>query len=296
MKNVFLTVDLEEWYDLDYLKKYTLDIDSWQAIPKIFDFLDILDSEGIKATFFILASVLDKNADIVRDISSRGHEIACHGLNHELLYNKSNDLFYKEILEAKIKIEGIIGREIYGYRASCFSMDRDKLDLVKKAGYSYDSSKISFKQHPLYRDLDMKGFKKIEDLVYRKGDFFEFEIPTLAIGKYNIPISGGGYLRLMPLWMIFMLVKKYEQKNENFLLYLHPFELTSEVIPIPKNVSFTDRFRLKIGRNNNVKNLKSLLLLIKNRGGQFMTLRDYKNDQKFFLDSSSFSLHNNSEL
>lgn len=275
MNNVFLTVDLEEWYDLDYLKKYNLDIDSWHAIPMIFDFLDTLDSKGVKATFFVLASVLDKNADIVRVISSRGHEIACHGLNHELLYNKSDDLFYKEILEAKSKIEGIIGREIYGYRASCFSMDREKLDLVKKAGYRYDSSKISFKQHPLYRDLDLTDFEKIDDLVYKKDDFYEFEIPTLTIGKLNLPISGGGYLRLMPLWLILMLVKKYEQKNENFLLYLHPFELVSELLPLPNSLPIKDRFRASFGRRNNAKKLKSLLSKFKDNGAQFLTLNGY---------------------
>jgi hypothetical protein len=42
---------------------------------------------------------------------------------------------------------------------------------------------IKFEQHPLYRNLDLKGFEKKDDLVYRRGNFFEYEIPTFKIGN-----------------------------------------------------------------------------------------------------------------
>ncbi|MGI6373318.1 MAG: DUF3473 domain-containing protein [Caldicoprobacterales bacterium] len=90
--------------------------------------------------------------------------------------------------------------------------------------------------------------KKIDDLVYRKGNFFEYEIPTLKIWNYSLPISGGGYLRLFPFWMLKILIKIYAKQHHNFLLYLHPFELTKIDLPFSKEVSWKDRFRASVGR------------------------------------------------
>src|SRR5699024_4971761 len=111
-------------------------------------------------------------------------------------------------------------------------------------------------QHPLYRNLDMSGFNKVDDLVYRKGNFFEYEIPTLKLGKYSLPISGGGYLRLFPYWILRFLIKMYSRQKRNFLLYLHPFELTDIKIPFSNEVSWKERFRASIGRKGNLKKLR----------------------------------------
>ena len=38
----------------------------------------------------------------------------------------------------KLMIEEII-KNVYGYRVSCFSMDRNKLELLPQMGFTYDS-------------------------------------------------------------------------------------------------------------------------------------------------------------
>lgn len=45
--------------------------------------LDILDEYGAQATFFIGGSWADDNVDCVREIYSRGHEVASHGYFHK---------------------------------------------------------------------------------------------------------------------------------------------------------------------------------------------------------------------
>lgn len=271
MKYVYLTVDMEEWYNLDYLKKYNID-KSVEVIPEIIDFLDLLDEFHIKATFIVLADVIDKNTDIIREIVRRGHSIGCHGFDHELLYKKDAKQFEYEAAIAKEKIEKAAKCSVNGYRSACFSMERDKLDIISSLGFSYDSSYIKFEQHPLYRNLDLKGFQKIDDLVYRKGNFFEYEIPTLKIGKYNLPISGGGYLRLFPFWMLHILINKYANQKNNFLLYLHPFELTKMKLPLPKEISLKERFRVSVGRNSNMKKIRKIIKLLNLMGAEFLTL------------------------
>lgn len=272
MKNVYLTVDIEEWYHLEYLKKYPLNKEQVETIPEIFDFLDMLDDLNIKATFFTLGEIAHKHADILRDIKDRGHAIGCHGLDHDLLYNKTDQEFKEQIIEAKKIIDDVLGEEtVTGYRASCFSMERTKLDILKDCGYRYDSSYISFAEHPLYGKLDLTGYKKIDDLVYKEDNFLEFEIPTYKIGEYNIPISGGGYLRFLPYPIISLLIKKYIRNHENFIMYLHPFELTDVNLPFPNEVSFKDRFRASVGRKNNLKKLEKILVMLLKEGVQFTT-------------------------
>lgn len=282
MKYVYLTIDIEEWYELEYLKDFSLETTGVEVVPKIIDFLDMLDELSIKATFFIIANLIEKDADIIREIAARGHAIGCHGLDHILLYEKETTSFLEEIKSAKSQLEEVTKTVVTGYRASCFSMERDKLELVRKAGYKYDSSKILFKEHPLYRNLDMSGFEKVDDLVYINDNFVEYEIPTLHIGKFDIPISGGGYLRLFPFWLIKLLIKKYEKAHENFLIYMHPFELTDTKLPFSKEVSLKNKFRASIGRKKNMRKLRKIILMLKMKGTEFRTL---SNDRKIRIES-----------
>lgn len=274
MNFAYLTVDVEEWYDLDYLKEYELESANVEVIPLMVDFLDLLDELDIKATFFVVANHIRRNADIIREIVARGHDIGCHGLDHQLLYDKSEDEYYEQIKEAKKLIEEVTHAKVSGYRASCYSMERPKLDLTQKAGYAYDGSKILFKEHPLYRNLDLEGFQQVDDLVYKQGDFFEYETPTLQMGKFDLPISGGGYLRLFPFWLIKYFIKEYEKTHHNFLIYVHPFELTNIKLPFPRELDLKTKFRAQVGRKNNLKKLEKIIVLLKNRGAEFRTL-DY---------------------
>ena len=278
MRYVYLTVDMEEWYDLDYLKDYNLKDTQVEVIPQLIDFLDLLDELEIKATFFIVAEIAERNADIICEILRRDHAIGCHGYDHRLLYEKTNEQFLAEITKAKQLIEKVAKCEVDGYRAACFSMNREKLELTRKAGFLYDSSKIRFDQHPLYRNLDLTGFEQLDDLVYRNGDFVEYEIPTLKLWKYNIPISGGGYLRLFPFFIIKRLIKMYEKSHENFLLYIHPFELTNIKLPLPNNIGFKTKFRCLVGRKTNLRKIKKIVTFLIKQGAEFRTLNhDRKN-------------------
>lgn len=277
MKHAWLTVDLEEWYDLDYLKDYPLKDSPVRVVPRIFDFLDMLDAEGVKATFFCVAELAADNADILREIVRRGHALGCHGLDHALLTGKTAEQFAQEAAEAKRIIEEAAGVPVTGYRASCFTMDRRKLEICRELGYTYDSSKIRFAQHPLYRDLDLFDFETADDLVHRERGFYEYEVPTLDIFGYSIPISGGGYMRLFPYPVMNVLIRLYERRHENFVIYVHPFELTDMPLPLPEGLGFVTKFRCLVGRRGNLKKLRRVIRLLKKRGARFDTL---ENDRK----------------
>ena len=279
MNRAFLTVDLEEWYHLDYLKGTNCRESGVRVLPRIFDFLDMLDEEGVKVTFFCVAEIADENAAILREILRRGHALGCHGLDHELLTNKGLDQFVDETRRAREMIEKAAGRQITGYRASCFTMERDKLDAIRGLGFSYDSSRIRFAQHPLYRNLDLTGFTEAEDLVYVREGFSEYEIPTLEIMGYSIPISGGGYLRLFPFWLLRILLGIYARRHENFTIYVHPFELTDLPLPLPRDLGKVTAFRCLVGRRGNLKKLRKVIRWLKKRGARFITLEEDRRER-----------------
>lgn len=48
-------------------------------------FLDVLDREGVQATFFLLGQELVRNPQLGQEIVAAGHEIAVHGWTHRML-------------------------------------------------------------------------------------------------------------------------------------------------------------------------------------------------------------------
>lgn len=272
-------MDLEEWYHLDYFKKYNL-VREKKVIPLIYDFLNLLDNNDIKMTVFVLGELVEENSNILKEIKNRGHSIACHGYNHELLNKKTIIEFRKDILKAKDVIEGLINGEVIGYRAPCFTMDREKLMILKECGYKYDSSRIRFEQHLLYKPLDVSDFHKIDDLIYKKDNFYEFEVPTYKILKYNIPISGGGYFRFLPLPIFKYFFRQYSKMRNNFVFYIHPFEVTDIQINFGEEVSLKDKFRFSYGRKNNLDKFEKFINLCKKEGYIFHTFSHYINNRE----------------
>ena len=66
------------------------------GLPRL---LDTLDNYGVKATFFIPGAVADRYPAQVMEIARRGHEIGCHGDEHEILGALSKEEQKKRFLE-----------------------------------------------------------------------------------------------------------------------------------------------------------------------------------------------------
>lgn len=273
-KKFFLTVDLEEWYHLLYFKKYTNFEGDDFFVPRIIEFLDYLDEVDVKATFFVLSELATKNKNIIADIHRRGHEIACHGLNHKLITNKRINDFKNELFQARDILTNIIGEDINGYRAPCFSLTNEALDVLPEIGFKYDSSYIKFSGHKLYNQLDVSSFERINSLQLVRENFYEFQIPTTKLNKLELPISGGGYLRILPWFLFKRLYIKELISRDSFQIFIHPFELYPGKFDLPIKVNIKDKLRFSFGRKGNLKKLKSLINLAKINGYGFYRMSD----------------------
>jgi polysaccharide deacetylase family protein (PEP-CTERM system associated) len=276
-KYAILSMDIEDWHHLDYLTGMKLD-HTYSMLDGIDVFLDILDRHNIKSTFFVLGELCSKAGDYLKKIAVHNHEIACHGLSHQRPLTMDVKTFYNEISKAKKMISNLTGKEVIGYRAPCYSIDRLRLNAVMEAGFLYDSSKIDFGEHPLYGDLGISDFQKVKDGIYRLGDFFEFKLSTQKVLNKNIPVSGGGYIRILPWFVMQKIVSGYIKKADTYVLYIHPFELSKKSLPVVKDLSYLTNKRFRTGLGTVENKLDILITALKNNGFSFRTFFEVRSE------------------
>ncbi len=72
--------------------------------------IEILDRYGVKATFFMVGSWVEKYPESVRKFSSHGHEIMNHSDTHPHINQLSEEKIKEEITKCADKIEAITGK------------------------------------------------------------------------------------------------------------------------------------------------------------------------------------------
>ena len=107
------------------------------ATPRI---LDMLDVHGIKSSFYVPGYVAETHVDLVKEIVSRGHEVAHHGYMHEPPATLSPEE-EKAVLEKGISIlKGITGVAPVGYRSPSWELSEHSLEYLGSLGFTYDTS------------------------------------------------------------------------------------------------------------------------------------------------------------
>ena len=238
-----LSIDVEEWFHTSALDPY-IGIDQWDSLdsrlaPNLHSILEILADLEIKATFFVLGWVAERQPNLVREIAAQGHEIASHGYRHRLIYDLTPEKFKDYLARSKKGLEDIIGRPVMGYRATSFSIVKKSwwaLDLIREAGFLYDSSIVPIGYHDLY---GIDGFPRYPSL--QANGIMEIPPSTLRILGRNIPL-GGGYFRLLPYWLTKAGIKRINREGQPAMIYLHPWEMDPHC-PRVQNVDLRTRFR-----------------------------------------------------
>src|SRR3989339_2122985 len=213
MKNI-LTVDFEDWHHGNYRSLKSRNIDKTQSIlvKTTRRLLNLFKIYNCRATFFVLGEIAEKYPQLIKDIHSQGHEIASHGYQHELVYQRTKNEFYADVKKSRQILENICGEKIYGYRAPSWSVDQVKTPWFKEIlaleGFLYDSSIFPFSTY-LY------GNKKAPYFIYKlnkRNSLLEVPPTIYKFCQRRIPFSGGFYFRVAPYFLI-----KYFTKSINNL-------------------------------------------------------------------------------
>src|SRR5579871_567491 len=225
------TVDVEDYFHVAALSS-AIARDSWgsrelRVEANVERLLTILADHSVQATFFVLGWLAERTPALVRRIAAAGHEIACHGYSHQLVYKQSPQEFREETVRAKAFLEDTIGHAVHGYRAASFSVTRQSLwalDVLIDAGFRYDSSIF-----PIHHDLyGLPGATPEPHRVSAPSGrtLAEFPMSAASYLGLQVPVSGGGYFRILPYWLTHAGLKQInERRGRPFAFYLHPWEL-----------------------------------------------------------------------
>lgn len=223
-----MSVDVEDYFQVQAFAS-VIDRGTWDTIPSRVEantgrMLDQFAAAGIHATFFTLGWVAERHPAIVRRIVDAGHELASHGYGHELVHTLTPEQFQADLLRAKDVLENAGGVSVIGYRAPTFSIGPRNpwaFDVLEQTGHRYSSSVYPVR-HDLYGVPDAPRFP------YRPGPGALVEIPmtTVRLAGRNLPISGGGYFRLMPYLLFRTLLRRFQSHDARpSVFYVHPWEI-----------------------------------------------------------------------
>jgi polysaccharide deacetylase family protein (PEP-CTERM system associated) len=238
MNNV-LTFDVEEYFHAEAFAAVVRPED-WPTFgSRVVDpterLLDILDYADVRATFFVLGWVAERQPGLVQEIHARGHELACHGYSHQMISRLTPQEFAEDVKRAKKVIEDIAGTRVIGYRAPTFSVTRQtlwSLEVLMEAGFRYDSSIFPI-VHDRYGIPDAPRFAhRIPIFVNRipiVGNgcaMAELPLSTLSVFGQRLPVAGGGYFRLLPYGLTRLAIRHLNKvERQPAVVYLHPWEL-----------------------------------------------------------------------
>jgi polysaccharide deacetylase family protein (PEP-CTERM system associated) len=255
-----ITVDVEDYYQVSAFNKQVTKAD-WDGFEsRVYDnthrILKIFDNNNIKGTFFVLGWIAERNRKLISEISELGHEVACHGYSHDLVYNQTPEKFLEETKQSKAILEDIIGKQIKGYRAASYSITAKSLwalDILAECGFLYDSSifPIVHDRYGIPRAKTRPHLLKTD----KGNELVEFPLSTVGIAKRRVPVSGGGYFRLFPYWLSKAGLNRVNQNDQMpFIFYMHPWEI-DEGQPKIKSSRFSE-FR----HYNNIDKFEARLL------------------------------------
>lgn len=245
------SVDVEEYYHAEVYHAH-LTQDARAALPQraargVELLANLLERSESRGTFFVLGSEARRLGPLLREIVGRGHEIACHGFNHQHLSRLTFPAFREDLKRAKAEIEDAVGVTPRGYRAPTFSVTRRTawaLDALIAEGFSYDASIFPIR-HDRY---GVPGAPTVPYWAISPDGREILEFPPLTLGGpyLRIPAGGGGYLRLLPTWIIDQALTRRARDGRPALLYIHPWELDPEQpkLPLPRFSQWRHRVNL----------------------------------------------------
>jgi len=273
-KTAVIGIDLEDWYHLDYIKNKNYDLSMLDGFYKI---LEILNKKKILASIFVVGELVKSLAKDLNFLAKNKFEIASHGFTHKRPLEMTVDEFISELNNTKKILEEVTGHKVIGFRAPCFSLNRKLLDVLFDQGYLYDSSKINFRHHNLYGNLDINDFTKINEYTHiilkNNKKKAEFEIPTYKILGQNIPFSGGGYLRFLPEFLIEKIIIEKEKEKVPIFFYIHPFEFSNKKIK-RSEIGIKNYLRMNVGRKEMHKKFLNIINFMISRNWKFTTFKN----------------------
>lgn len=224
-----LSVDVEDWFQVGAFEN-TIDRVDWDGLAlRVADnvkfVLDLFDACEVKATFFTLGWVAEREPAAIRSIVERGHELASHGYDHARVFTLTPEQFAADLAKTRAILEDAGGAAITGYRAPSFSIDARTPwahEVLADHGYRYSSSVAPIvHDHYGWRDAPRFAFRPVEG-----SELVEIPVTTAQIGERRLAAGGGGFFRVLPYAFSRWAIARVNERDERpAIFYFHPWEI-----------------------------------------------------------------------
>jgi polysaccharide deacetylase family protein (PEP-CTERM system associated) len=224
-----LSVDVEDWFQVGAFES-VIERDDWNSLAdrverNVREILDMFDAAEVKATFFALGWVAKRHGGLMREIVSRGHELASHGWDHGRVFRMDRQSFAEDISRARKVLEDAAGVPILGYRAPSFSIDRRTpwafMELAEQ-GYLYSSSVAPVSHdHYGWAEAPRFAFHPIPGV-----SLVELPVTTAMFAGKRLAAGGGGFFRVIPYSFTRWAIRQVNRTNARpAIFYFHPWEI-----------------------------------------------------------------------
>jgi len=242
-----LTVDLEDWFVVENLRNQ-VSYAEWDELPLRIEentrrLLRLFQRYRVRATFFVLGWIAEKKPELIAEIAYAGHEIACHSFAHARVDSLDEGTFKRDTERAIDSVVKATGMVPMGYRAPSWSINSRlpwAFEVLAGLGFKYDSSIYPVK-HDIYGEPSApRNFFKMQ--LDSGRILYELPASTVRFWGRNIPVGGGGYLRLAPYWFTSSMIRRINGQGWPAIVYIHPWEL-DENQPRMKGLSAFQKYR-----------------------------------------------------
>lgn len=232
-----LSVDVEDWFQVGAFEKVIARGD-WDDLAlrvedNVLRILDLFAEAGVKATFFTLGWVAERNGALMRRIVEAGHELASHGYDHARVFTFDRKQFAADIRRARETLEDAGGVAVTGYRAPSFSIDQRTpwayLELAEQ-GYAYSSSVAPIAHdHYGWREAPRFAFHPLPG-----SDLVEIPVTTATFGGKRLAAGGGGFFRVLPYGFSRWAIRQVNRRDGRpAVFYFHPWEIDPDQPRVP---------------------------------------------------------------
>ena len=227
-----LSVDVEDWFQVGAFEN-TLKREDWDGLElrvgdNVARILDLFDAAGVKATFFTLGWIAERNKAAMRSIVERGHELASHGYDHTRVFTFTREQFSEDLAKSRAILEDAGGCRITGYRAPSFSIDARNPwahEVLAEHGYTYSSSVAPVvHDHYGWPDAPRFAFNPVAGC-----DLIEIPVTTAVLANRRLAAGGGGFFRVLPYGFSRWAIRQVNRaEGRPAIFYFHPWEVDPE--------------------------------------------------------------------
>jgi polysaccharide deacetylase family protein (PEP-CTERM system associated) len=257
-----LSFDIEDWFHMVEIEAVA-DSSKWSSWDSLVErytdwIIETVTNANVRATFFVLGWVAERYPKLIQSMVEHGHEVGTHSYWHRKVYELDQQSFAEDLHRSIEVIEQAGGQKVQGFRAPSFSITPGSewaIDVLLDAGLKYDAS--LFPAARAHGGYPCDPAPHISTIAPSGRAMPELPMTMMKIGPVTLPFSGGGYMRLLPGWLLRRGFAQLNGKGRPTVVYLHPRDFAPDCPRVP--MSLKRRFKCYVGAGTTKGKLQMLL-------------------------------------